>query len=131
MQFYHPRSGLKERPPSSNNGKTREGSRSTRQTQTARGDRSSAVETLSFYFGDQVAIMYVGQCEVMNTEDTLALLRTRAGELRQRANQKVSSIGIVSKETQTEEQGKVRGSAQSDWDTADELLTLIKQIERG
>jgi hypothetical protein len=67
----------------------------------------------------------------MNTEDTLALLRTRAGELRQRANQKVSSIGIVSKETQTEEQGKVRGSAQSDWDTADELLTLIKQIERG
>src|ERR1039457_1338126 len=67
----------------------------------------------------------------MNTEDILTLLRTRQGELRQRADQKVSSIGIVSKETQMEGQRKDRESAQSDWETADELLSLIEQIERA
>lgn len=67
----------------------------------------------------------------MKTEDILTLLRTRQGELRQRADQKVSSIGIVSKETQMEGQRKVRESAQSDWETADELLSLIEQIERA
>jgi len=41
----------------------------------------------------------------------------------------MSSIGVVSKAFETEEQLRIRTSAQSDFDTSDELHRLVAQIE--
>ena len=65
----------------------------------------------------------------MTTGETLTLIRDRAAELRQQCEAKMSSIGVVSKAFETEEQLRIRTSAQSDFDTSDELHRLVAQIE--
>lgn len=65
---------------------------------------------------------------VMTAEQIVARLRERAAELEQQANAKMASIGVVSKEEETEEQRKVRDSAECDWHAAGVLARLIEEI---
>jgi len=51
---------------------------------------------------------------VMTAEEIVALLRDRAAELEQQANAKMASVGVVSKEKETEGQRRVRDSAECD-----------------
>jgi hypothetical protein len=66
---------------------------------------------------------------MMKTENILALLRGRAEELKQQCEAKIDSLGIVSEGTQSDEQRRIRNSAQSDFDASAELYRLSSQIE--
>jgi hypothetical protein len=66
---------------------------------------------------------------VMTAEEIVALLRDRAAELEQQANAKMASVGVVSRENETEGQRKVRDSAECDWYAAGVLARLIEEIE--
>ena len=65
---------------------------------------------------------------MMTADNILALLRGRAVDLKQQCEAKMSSIGIANK-AETEEQRRIRNSAQSDFDASAELYRLIAQIE--
>jgi hypothetical protein len=66
---------------------------------------------------------------MMTAERILALLDERATELKERANAKVNSIGLVGEAEETTEQRKVRASAQGDWEAAEALLAVMGEIE--
>ena len=66
---------------------------------------------------------------VMTAEEIVALLRDRAAELQQRANTNMASVGVVSRERETEGQRKVVDSAEHDWYAAGVLARLIEEID--
>ena len=68
---------------------------------------------------------------MMTPETILELPGDRATELRQRADAKVASIGLVSEAEETAEQRKIRASAQGDWEAAQALWAVIGEIEKG
>jgi hypothetical protein len=67
----------------------------------------------------------------MTIREVVALLRQRETDLLERSNAKMASIGSVSRREETEEQLKVRCSAQGDWEAAKVLRDTIEEIERG
>jgi hypothetical protein len=58
---------------------------------------------------------------MMTAEEIVTLLRERSA--------KMASIGVVDKKQETDDQRKVRASAQSDFDVAAALARLIEEIE--
>jgi hypothetical protein len=66
---------------------------------------------------------------MITAEKIVSLLRERAAELEQQANAKIASIGVVSKEKETEDQRKIRDSADRDWHAAGVLVRLVEEIK--
>ena len=66
---------------------------------------------------------------MMTAEEIVTLLRKRTAELHKRASAKMASIGVVDKKQETDDQRKVRASAQSDFDVAAALARLLEEIE--
>jgi hypothetical protein len=65
---------------------------------------------------------------MMKAEEILTLLRNRSAELRQQCEVKMSSVQ-TSEAAQTEDQRRIRYSADADFQAADELDRLIKQVQ--
>jgi len=59
----------------------------------------------------------------------IALIESRAAELKQQCEAKMSSIGLVGRDSETEEQAAIRRSAQSDFEISAELNRLIDQVQ--
>jgi hypothetical protein len=68
--------------------------------------------------------------EMMKAEEMLTLLRNRSAELRQQCEVKMSSVQ-TSEAAQTEDQSRIRYSADADFQAADELDRLIEQVQGG